>query len=162
MNILFCALLFLISASAMSDTDKAFVDCSLSLDEPTQNIKLQDYLGKVVYVDFWASWCPPCLKSFPYMNQLHQQFSAQGLKIIAVNLDEQREDADHFTRETPHAFSVAFDNQNRDCAGVFGVKAMPSSYLIDKKGRIRQAFMGFKSEEVEQVTGLIMQLLAEQ
>ena len=161
MNILFCALLFLISASAVSGAEKASLDCSLSLDEPAQNIKLKEYLGKVVYVDFWASWCPPCLKSFPYMNQLHQQFSSKGLKIIAVNLDEQREDADHFTRETPHVFTIAYDNQNRDCAGAFDLKAMPSSYLIDKKGTIRQAFLGFKSEEVEQVTGLIMQLLAE-
>jgi thiol-disulfide isomerase/thioredoxin len=153
-------LLTIVSIVKASDSDP-MPDCKLSLEKSTQALNTMQYRGQVVYVDFWASWCAPCLKSFPFMNQMHQQYASQGLKIIAVNLDEQREDADNFTRQTPHDFSVAYDNQDRSCANAFAVKAMPTSYLIDKKGTIRQVFMGFKTEETEQMRGLIESLLAE-
>lgn len=153
-------LLAIISTVEAANSD-TLPECQLSLEKSTQALNIQQYRGQVVYVDFWASWCPPCLKSFPFMNQMHQQYANQGLKIIAVNLDEQREDADNFTRQTPHDFSVAYDNQDRSCANAFAVKAMPSSYLIDKKGIIRQTFMGFKTEETEQLRALIEALLVE-
>ncbi len=125
------------------------------------DVQLDDYLGRVVYVDFWASWCPPCIKSFPFMNALHAQYQAQGLTVIAVNLDDNPEDVAHFLRRHHADFMVAFDNHHRDCARHFAVQAMPSSYLLDKQGNVRYVHLGFKKNETESVQATLKQLLEE-
>lgn len=160
MKIVVALFLFFVNVCSWAGETEAPA-CSQLSALPTNKSGLQQFRGKVVYVDFWASWCPPCLKSFPFMNELQRQFAQQGFKVVAINLDEQREDADNFTSQVPHEFSIAFDNNERDCANAFQVKAMPSSYLIDRQGRIRFAHMGFKTDETEVVRQQIEQLLAE-
>lgn len=99
--------------------------------------------GKVIWVDFWASWCTPCRRSFPWMNTMHRKYGGQGLEIVAVNLDAERAAADGFLVETPAEFKVNFDPEGK-LAERFEVKAMPSSYLLDADGNVIASHFGFK------------------
>jgi thiol-disulfide isomerase/thioredoxin len=99
--------------------------------------------GKVIWVDFWASWCTPCRRSFPWMNTMQRKYGDQGLQIVAVNLDAEREAADGFLAETPAEFTVRFDPQGK-LAEQFGVQAMPSSYLLAADGKVIASHFGFK------------------
>jgi len=121
---------------------------------------LQQYKGKVVYVDFWASWCGPCAQSFPYMNKLHREYQPKGLEIVGVNLDEEPQEAQAFLTKTPAQFTVLADAGGA-CPQAYGVKAMPSSYLIDRQGVVRHVHLGFKPGEADQLRGLVEKLLAE-
>ena len=114
--------------------------------------------GKVVYVDFWASWCGPCKQSFPFMNELQGKYGAKGLEIVAINLDAKRGDADKFLAEMPAQFTVAFDAKG-DSARRFEVKSMPSSYLIGRDGKVIAAHKGFKEEERGELDARIAQAL---
>ncbi len=133
-------------------------DCALTGD--AAGYRLKQFQGKVLYVDFWASWCDHCAKSFPFMNNLDREFKDQGLQIIGVNVDENPADAQDFLAKFPADFIVAADTQGQ-CATSFGVKAMPSSYLIDRKGRIHHIHLGFRTEDAEELKALVAQLLAE-
>lgn len=135
-------------------------NCTLTLLTDTRPLNLQQYKGKVIYVDFWASWCGPCVKSFPFMNQLDSELKQQGLEVIGINLDEDIEEAKQFLQQTPASFTTAKDPAQQ-CAKDFGVKAMPSSYLVDRNGTIRHAHLGFRPGEAEDFRVLVEQLLAE-
>jgi peroxiredoxin len=135
-------------------------DCSLTPMAGGASYGLKQFQGKVVYVDFWASWCAPCAQSFPFLNKLQQELKDQGLQVIGVNLDEAPEDAQTFLAKFPAEFTVASD-ANQQCAKDFDVKAMPSSYLIDRKGVIRHVHYGFKPEEAKEFRRLAEQMLAD-
>ncbi len=135
-------------------------DCLLASLKDTQRYDLQKFHGKVLYVDFWASWCPPCAESFPFLNNLDRDFKDKGLQVIGVNLDQVPEDAKAFLAKYPANFTVASDVEDK-CAGSFDVKAMPSSYLIDRKGIIRHIHFGFRPGEAKELQVLAEQLLAE-
>ena len=107
---------------------------------PTLN--LDAYKGKVVYVDFWASWCGPCRQSFPWMNDLQAKYGSRGLQIVGVNLDAKDADARKFLSENNGNFLLAFDNKGAT-PKLYGVKGMPTSYLIDREGRIVSEHTGF-------------------
>jgi cytochrome c biogenesis protein CcmG/thiol:disulfide interchange protein DsbE len=109
-------------------------------------IDLSAYKGKVVYVDFWASWCVPCRQSFPWMNRMHQQFAAEGLVVLAVNMDQVRADADAFLKQYPAGFTVRFDPQGR-LATTFKVRGMPTSVLIGRDGSTLLVHEGFRSKD---------------
>ncbi|HYD81704.1 MAG TPA: TlpA disulfide reductase family protein [Paucimonas sp.] len=105
-------------------------------------IRLADHGGKLVYLDFWASWCGPCKRSFPWMNELQSRFGARGLQVIAVNLDAKREDADRFLAATNARFPIAFDPAGAT-ARAYAIKGMPSSVLIAPDGRVILKHAGF-------------------
>ncbi len=143
-----------------TDNAPAAPACKLSLtDEPTVTA-LAQYRGQVVYVDFWASWCGPCRQSFPFMNQLQTEFGKQGLTVLAVNLDEEGSDAQSFLASHPAQFKVA-GGANQECAAAFQVEAMPSSYLVDRAGKVRYIHHGFRAGDAELLHGLAATLLAE-
>ncbi len=121
---------------------------------------LKSYSGKVVLVDFWASWCAPCLRSFPWMNDLQQHYGGAGLVIVAVNLDQDRELADAFLLKLPPKFRVEFDSAG-NIARQFGVQGMPSSFLVDRHGRVRVAHAGFRDAQRAEREQQIAQLLKE-
>lgn len=120
---------------------------------------LQQYRGKVVYVDFWASWCGPCAQSFSFMNGLGREFTAKGLSVVGINLDENREDAKAFLEKHAANFTVVADESGQ-CPQEFGVTAMPSSYLIDRDGVVRYIHLGFRPGEAGQFRAKVEELLA--
>lgn len=139
---------------------RATPKCTLKSVPDAKSYDLQQFKGKVVYVDFWASWCAPCVQSFSFMNTLNHDFKDKGLQILAINMDENASDAQNFLTKYPAKFTVLTDS-NQQCAKAFDVKAMPSSYLIDRNGVIRHEHLGFRSGETEKLQTLIKQLLAE-
>ena len=159
---LLCAALALIPIQTIiaAEIGSKAPDCTLTSINDTQRYDLQQFHGKVLYVDFWASWCPPCAKSFPFLNELDRDLKDSGLQVIGVNLDQAPEDAKAFLAKYPANFTVVSD-ANEKCARNFDVKAMPSSYLVDRNGIIRHVHLGFRSGEVKELRVLAEQLLAE-
>jgi len=131
---------------------------NFTLPGQTKTIELSKYKGKVVYLDFWASWCEPCKRSFPWMNELQTLYGEDGFEIIAVNLDTSRKDADEFLKQMPAKFDVAFDKSGKT-AEAYNLKAMPSSYLIDRNGRLVHKSLGYRLEEKKIVEKKIQKLV---
>jgi thiol-disulfide isomerase/thioredoxin len=123
-------------------------------------VQLATFKGKVVLVDFWASWCPPCKTSFPALDALSREFEPRGLTVLAVNLDERRKDADGFLSAHPHTMPVFFDPGGGAPAS-FGVKGMPTSFLIDRAGIIRFTHMGYSASIGQQYRREIDLLVSE-
>lgn len=115
--------------------------------------------GKVIWVDFWASWCVPCRRSFPWLNTMHEKYGPQGLQIIAVNLDKDRALADGFLKEVPAKFALRFD-PGGDLAKQFKVQTMPSSFLLDPDGNVLAEHFGFRTAETAEYENGIKSALA--
>lgn len=135
----------LLVSSAMA-LDKGSAAPAFDLSGAEGNVSLTKYQGKLVYLDFWASWCGPCRQSFPWMNELQAKYGSQGLQIIGVNLDQKNEDARQFLATTPARFVVAFDPAGATPRS-YGVKGMPSSVLIGPDGKILFEHAGFKDAD---------------
>jgi peroxiredoxin len=107
-----------------------------------QRQRLADFRGRIVLLKIWASWCPDCQVMFPMLDRLSRDFKAQGVEVIAVNVDEHRKDADAFLKTQQHRLRVMFDPRAR-VADAFGARGVPASYLIDARGMIRFAHEGW-------------------
>lgn len=125
-----------------------------------ETVRLADFRGKPVYVDFWASWCAPCRQSFPWMNSLAGKFASHGLQVIAINLDAREEDARRFLAATPAQFIVAFDPAGTTPRS-YGIKGMPSSVLVGADGRILLTHAGFRESDKAMLEKRIGTALAE-
>ena len=121
-------------------------------------LNLADYRDQVVLLDFWASWCVPCRRSFPWMNQMQQKYGEQGLVIIGVNMDANAADADAFLREYPAQFTIISDSSGT-LARQFEVEAMPSSYVIGRDGAVVATHMGFQVKKSDEYEEQIRQVL---
>ncbi|RIZ66331.1 MAG: TlpA family protein disulfide reductase [Methylococcales bacterium] len=159
--LIFSAALALSTSLLATEIGEKMPDCSLIKVNDAQHFKLQKTHDKVLYVDFWASWCPPCAQSFPFMNELNRDFKAKGLQVIAINMDQSLEDTKTFLTKYPANFTVMTDI-NEQCAKSFDLKAMPSSYLVDRNGVIRYTHLGFRTDDTKEIRALIEQLIAEQ
>ena len=104
--------------------------------------------GKVVLVDFWASWCGPCKASFPCLNRMQEKYAAKGLVIIGVGVDEDAANFTAFSGKMGAKFPLAHDSAHQ-AAGFFNPPSMPSSYLTDRKGVIRHVHTGFRGAKTE-------------
>lgn len=124
------------------------------------DVNISALKGKVVYVDFWASWCKPCKQSFPWLNDLQAKYKAQGLEVVAINLDKDRASADDFLQAVPAQFTVAFDPAG-SIAEQYRLQGMPSTYLIDRQGNLRAQHIGFRDHDKQKLEQAINKLLAE-
>lgn len=107
---------------------------------------LPDTKGKVVLVDFFASWCGPCKESFPAMQDLHKKYAGKGLVILAINLDKKKADMDEFLKAHPADFAIVRDAANKLVAQI-KIPTMPTSFLLNREGKVVSVHRGFKGEE---------------
>lgn len=126
----------------------------------SEHTSLSEFKGKVVLLDFWASWCGPCRESFPWMNKVMSRYKAQGFEVVAINLDKETKLAQAFLANVPANFTILQDAQGV-MPEAYGVLGMPSSYLIDKSGRIRAAHVGFHTSKEMEYEKAILSLLDE-
>ena len=110
--------------------------------------KVPNTVGKVVLVDFWASWCGPCKASFPALARLQQKYASKGLVIIGVGVDDDAAKYQAFIAKQQVPFTLVHDSQHK-AAAFFSPSTMPSSYLVDRKGVIRFQHSGFKGAKTE-------------
>jgi thiol-disulfide isomerase/thioredoxin len=122
-------------------------------------IALPGLRGRIVYVDFWASWCAPCRRSFPWMNELQQRYGDRGLTIVAINVDRRRADADQFLQGNTARFAVVYDDRGTTPLA-YSVKGMPSSYLIDTRGIVVNVEQGFRDDRKGAIEDQIRSLLS--
>ncbi len=124
------------------------------------NLDLSAYKGKVVYLDFWASWCNPCRQSFPWMNEVQEVDGPKGLVVIAVNVDHDKSLAQRFLQRYAPQFKIVYDNDGK-IASRFNFNDMPTSYLIGRNGKIRYIHAGFYLNKEGDYAAQINQLLNE-
>lgn len=120
-----------------------------------------DYRGQVVVLDFWASWCVPCRRSFPWLNSMHDKYANDGLVIVGVNLDNDHDAALEFLEEYPARFRIHYD-ENKDLAREFNVVAMPSSYVLNRDGKVIAKHYGFKVRKQGEYEAVIAAALENQ
>lgn len=133
---------------------------SAAAHEDLAAFDLAQFKGKVVYLDFWASWCAPCRRSFPWLDGLQRKHGAEGFVVVAVNVDTDRALASGFLREVPVGFKVAYDPKG-ELAAQWKLLGMPSSFLIDRSGKVRSSHQGFRKGDEAKREAEIAQLLAE-
>ncbi|HEX7640181.1 MAG TPA: TlpA disulfide reductase family protein, partial [Burkholderiaceae bacterium] len=122
-------------------------------------VRLSDLRGKLVYLDFWASWCGPCKQSFPWMDRLQARYAGRGLVVLAVDLDTHADDAQAFLDELAPGFRVAFDAQGAT-PRQYAIQGMPTSVLIGPDGKVLLVHGGFRAEEAPAVEARIRDALS--
>ena len=123
-----------------------------------RTVDLAALRGKVVYVDFWASWCGPCRRTFPWMNEMQRKYGGDGFVIVAVNVDKKRADAERFLADVPAQFTVVYDAAGAT-PSAYGVKGMPSSYLVDAAGKIVAVEQGFREDAATAIEARVRALV---
>jgi len=134
-------------SSAQGDEAPPFMLPAL---ESGQAISLADFQGKVIYLDFWASWCGPCRQSLPLYEQMKSEFPAEAFEIVAINLDESRDDAVRFLEDHPVSYTILMDPAGKS-ASQWQIQAMPTSFLLDSDGRIIRSWAGFNSSHLDEI-----------
>lgn len=148
MKKLLLALLFL--------TNSYLSQASNTLEEFEQEVN--QLKGKIVLIDFWASWCIPCKDSFPWLNEIQASYKNQGFTVLSVNLDANKKNATEFLQQYPANFPVFYDAKGK-VAQAFKLKGMPSSILLNRDGSIVSRHVGFNEQKKHQYQQEIAQLL---
>lgn len=118
------------------------------LNDNGERHSLEDYRGKVVLLNFWATWCPPCLQEFPDLETLYRLLRDKGFVVIGINEEDSdfkkaREKVARFREALPFTFLVLYDTQG-EAAENYGVSQLPVSYLISREGKVLERILGFR------------------
>ncbi|HEX4872050.1 MAG TPA: TlpA disulfide reductase family protein [Nevskiaceae bacterium] len=119
-----------------------------------------DQLGRITYLDFWASWCTPCAAAFPWLNQMQDAHGPRGLRVLGIGLDAQTDRGDRFLQQHPARFSILRDPEGR-LAEHYGVEGMPYAVIIDRQGQILHRHTGFRPADRASYEQAIIAALAE-
>ena len=152
------SLLLPMFALAVEEGDTAPLFTLPNIQAGQAAISLESLRGKTVYVDFWASWCAPCLRSMPLINELYGKYRDQDFEVIAINVDDPIEDGQDFLLDNPLDYLIAADTDNT-VLNEYGVTGMPTSFLIDKDGTVRMVHMGFRGNDIEIIEAAVLELL---
>jgi thiol-disulfide isomerase/thioredoxin len=119
---------------------------------------LADFKGQVVLVNFWASWCGPCRKEMPILEQLNKQYKAKGVALLGVNVEPNSADAINWLKVTPVSFPILFDVDSK-VSKLYQVQGMPNTVILDRKGNVRYVHRGYEAgaenEYLDQIRTLI-------
>ncbi len=142
---------FLLALALGSNSSVALAaNCALEKFDGPGKLELSQFRGRYVYVDFWASWCGPCKQSFPFMNEIKKAYEAKGITVVAISTDEKSSDATEFLKDQQAKFTVVRDGDGK-CAKEFGVKSMPSSYILGKNGEVIYSHKGFRPSDKAEI-----------
>jgi len=160
MAILCATVLALSSASAMAIPSKGKApDFTLKSNRGT-NVKLSEHRGQVIMINFWASWCAPCRKEMPLLEELYQRYKDGGFTLLGVNVEEDSSAAKDLLKEIEVSFPILFDSKN-SVSQLYNVEAMPSTIIVDRDGNMRFIHKGYQpgyeDEYQKQVRELIME-----
>ncbi len=144
------------SGAEIGDIAPPFTLPALTDNHP---VALEQFHNKVIYLDFWASWCAPCRTSFPLLNDLYLKYQAQGFEVIAINLDEDPEAAQKFLTEFQVSFTTLRDAEGQ-WAETYGVESMPTSFLIDRNGVVQRVHQGFAKADIDELEAKVNALLS--
>ncbi|APR67536.1 TlpA family protein disulfide reductase [Thalassolituus oleivorans] len=159
-GVLFSLLLLTFASIAGAETKQPAPAFTLPKLVGEGTYSLSQFRGQVVYLDFWASWCGPCRKSLPLLNNLRGELHQQGFEVLAVNLDEDKASGLDFLKEVPVSYPTLHD-ANGTTPNAYGLRGMPTSYLIDRNGIMRAVHMGFKPSDMTEIRAQVVQLLNE-
>lgn len=127
---------------------------------PAAEFKLADHAGKVVVLDFWASWCKPCRESMPWLSRLQREHGAKGLQVVAVSVDAEEADMRGRLGDLDEGIVVVFDPEGV-LAQQYKLEGMPTSFLVDRGGKVRGSHLGFREKEAAAREAEITALLGE-
>lgn len=128
--------------------------------ETSDVLSLDSLRGKVVYLDFWASWCGPCRLSFPQLESLRQELGPRGFEVLAVNVDEFAPDALRFLEDLSVSYPLVRDGSGETPA-LYGILGMPTGFLIDRAGTVRLIHQGYRKSDGAALREEIIALLGE-
>jgi peroxiredoxin len=152
------SILFVTSLQALT-LEKAAPDFTLK-SISNNNIKLSEQAGNVVLLNFWASWCAPCRKEMPLLNDLHNKYKALGFSVIGVNVEQETDLAKSFISSYPVDFPVLLDDSNK-ASKLYDVSAMPTTVIIDRNGVVRHLHKGYQAGDEKAYQKMVKQLLRE-
>ena len=113
-----------------------------------KNIRLSELKGRIVMLNFWATWCGPCAEEIPHLNELHESLDPYDFELLGINLDEDQSKAIHLAKKLDVNFPVLFD-EDKSVSKSFDIKAMPTTIIIDRAGKIRHVNKGYKTGYIE-------------
>jgi len=150
--------LMLITIAGLAHADRQInaPEFTLTTLDQKRQISLSEYRGKVIYLDFWASWCGPCRKSLPLLNELRNELKDRGFEVLAINVDETREEGLRFLREYPVDYPTLFDDQST--AATYQLRGMPTAYLIDHEGKLHSQHVGFNPKDMTSIRSEVLSL----
>ena len=125
-----------------------------------KNIKLSEYAGNVVLLNFWASWCGPCRQEMPLLDALHKKYEALGFVVLGVNVEEQSDNAQGYLADIPVGFPILFDDKNV-ASKLYDVVAMPTTVMIDRNGNMRYLHKGYKPGDEAKYKKMAKKLIRE-
>jgi peroxiredoxin len=123
-------------------------------------VRLSGLRGKVVMINFWASWCGPCRQEFPILDEMYRKYQPMGFTLLGVNVESETKDAERFLSATPVSFPIVFDRDN-SVSGQYGVSAMPTTLLVDRKGNVRWLHRAYKPGDENEYIAQLRLLLRE-
>jgi peroxiredoxin len=125
-----------------------------------KSVRIADYRGQVVLLNFWASWCGPCRKEMPILEQMHKQYKSKGFTMVGVNVEPDSSEALGFLKATPVSFPILFDKDSK-VSKLYAVRGMPNTVILDRKGNVRYVHRGYKPGEENEYLNQIRALIRE-
>jgi peroxiredoxin len=124
------------------------------------NLRLEEYRGQVVLINFWASWCGPCRQEMPVLDRLHQRYADTGFAVLGVNVEGDAAPARELLAKVPVTFPVLID-EGQKVSELYDLEAMPSTVVIDRDGVVRFVHRGYRPGDEEGYVAMVKQLIGE-
>lgn len=159
MTVLRAIVFWALSAAAVTAAAEKAPDFTLE-SKSGENVRLAEQRGKVVMLNFWATWCAPCRKEMPLLDEIHERYEAAGFVLYGVNVEQDSEKAAELVDELGVTFPILYDPESK-ASQAYGVDAMPTTIMIDRDGEIRYVNRGYRSGDEDKYRKQVRELIRE-